>query len=121
MIVAIPVDNSKSEEIGFSFGRTPFFMLYNTETEKSEFMDNSAAASQGGAGIKASQMLADNGVNVVITPRLGQNAADVLDDAQIRIYKSQGTDIAENLRALVDGSLQLLKEVHEGFHKHGGQ
>jgi Uncharacterized conserved protein len=49
-----------------------YFLIYDTDTQKSVFLDNSAAASTGGAGIKAAQMIADNKVNILLTPRLGE-------------------------------------------------
>lgn len=31
-----------------SFGRTPYYLIYDTNTKKSEFIDNSVATSPGG-------------------------------------------------------------------------
>lgn len=60
-------------------------MLYDTESKESVFLDNSAAASQGGAGIKAAQIIVDNKVSVLVTPRSGENAAEVIKSANIKI------------------------------------
>ncbi len=72
------------------FGRAPYFMIYDTETKKSDFLDNSAAASTGGAGIKVAQAIVDSKANALLTPRCGENAADVLKAADIKIYKTSG-------------------------------
>jgi len=70
MKIAIPVDDKSLEsKVCISFGRTPYFLIYETDTKENLFLDNSAAASQGGAGIKAAQAIADEGVVVLITPR----------------------------------------------------
>ena len=103
-----------------SFGRTPLFVLVDTEKDTEEFLDNGAAASQGGAGIKAAQMIVDQGAVAVITYRLGQNAADVLTAANVEIYKAQDGTVKDNIESFKDGKLSLLTEIHPGFHNHGG-
>ena len=58
MRIAIPVDEKNIDSsVCVSFGRTPYFLIYDTDSKNSEFIDNSAAASTGGAGIKAAQTL----------------------------------------------------------------
>jgi len=104
-----------------SFGRTPYFLIYETETKEGTYLDNSAAASQGGAGIKAAQSLVDNDVKALITPRCGENAAEVIKTANIRIYKTINDSINDNIAAFVDDKLSLLSEIHAGFHNHGGK
>ncbi len=121
MKIALPVDEKNIESpICISFGRTPCFVIFDTDTNGSLFLDNSAAASQGGAGIQAAQMLADHNIQALITPRCGENAAEVLNAAEIKIYKSIAGSILENVQALVQNNLSPLNEIHAGFHNHGG-
>ena len=121
MKIAIPVDEKTlKSSVCVSFGRTPYFLIYDTETKESVFIDNSAAASTGGAGIKAAQTIVDNKANALLTPRCGQNAADVIKSADIKIYKTTSTSVKDNIAAFVDGKLPLLDEIHAGFHGHGG-
>jgi len=97
MKIAIPVeDKSIQSKVCISFGRTPYFLIYDTDTKNSMFLDNSAAASQGGAGIKAAQAITDEGVTALITPRCGENAAAVLTPANITIYKTKNDSIKDN-------------------------
>ncbi len=122
MKIALPInEKTMNTTICMSFGRTPFFLIYETENKSYEFYDNSAVASIGGAGIKASQNLVDCGVEVVLTPRCGENAAAVLNGADIKIYKTNGDVISENIDAFISGNLSLLSEIHSGFHNHGGK
>lgn len=121
MKIAIPVESESFEvPVCPSFGRTPLFALADTETGTQMFLDNTAAASEGGAGIKASQMLADHGVNAVVTYRCGENAVQVLDGAKIELYKAQSGTVSENIEKLKRGELTRLTETHAGFHHHGG-
>lgn len=122
MRIAIPTDDKNLDSnVCPSFGRAPYFLIYDVESKESVFLDNSAAASAGGAGIKAAQMIADNKANVLITPRLGENAADVLKSAEIKIYKATDGSVKENIDAFVANKLSILEEIHAGFHKHGGK
>ncbi len=120
MKVAIPVDKKDMEtSVCDSFGRAPYYLVYDTETEEDEFIDNSAAASSGGAGIKAAQTIVDTGADALLTPRCGENAADVLKTADIKIYKTENISAKENINALVAGELSLLDEIHAGLHVRG--
>ncbi|MBC2725044.1 NifB/NifX family molybdenum-iron cluster-binding protein [Desulfosporosinus sp.] len=121
MKIAIPVDDKSMEtSVCQSFGRTPYYLIYDTESQVSIFLDNSAVASQGGAGIKAAQTILDNQVHALITPRCGENAAKVLMAADIKLYKTISTSIKDNIAALNNGKLSLLEDIHPGFHGHGG-
>ena len=120
MKIALPVDNnSRDTGICPSFGRAPYFLIYETETKKSTFIDNSAIASQGGAGIKAAQAIIDQGATILITPRCGENAAEVITAAGIKIYKSASDSVADNIAAFTQGKLTVLEEIHPGLHRHG--
>ena len=79
MVLAIPVETKDmNAAVCPSFGRAPYFLLYNSEEKNSSVIDNAAASAHGGAGIKAAQTLVDNKVDALLTPRCGENAAEVL-------------------------------------------
>lgn len=121
MKVVIPVESKSQDAVVYpSFGRTPLFALIDTDGGTHEFLDNAAAASQGGAGIKAAQKLVDSGATALITYRCGENAAQVLSAAGVKIYKAQDGTVKDNIAAFKDGKLPLLTEIHAGFHGHGG-
>ncbi len=122
MKIAIPVDETSMEtNICISFGRTPYFLIYDTDSKDAKFLDNSAAASQGGAGIKAAQMIVDQNVEALLTPRCGENAAEVFQAANTKIYQTKGNLLKQNIQALENGELSLLSNIHPGFHNHGGK
>ena len=119
MRIAIPVDdNSMETSVCISFGRTPYFLIFDTTSKESLFLDNSAAANQGGAGIKAAQTLVDNKIEALLTPRCGENAAKVIKAANIKIYKTINDSVIENIDAFNEAKLLLLEEIHAGFHGH---
>ncbi len=122
MKIALPVDeNSMKGKIASSFGRTPYFLIYETDKNEGTFLDNKAAASQGGAGIKAAQFISDAGAEALITPQCGENAAKVIEKADIKMYKNQGDSILDNIKAFMEGKLSLLEDIHAGYHNQGGK
>ncbi len=122
MKIAIPVNNKSLEStVASSFGRTPYFLVYDTEAETSAFFDNSAIASQGGAGIKAAQAVVDSKADVVLVPQCGENAASVIKAANLKIFKTQGDSIRDNIDFFMAGKLSELTDIHAGFHNHGGK
>lgn len=119
MKIAIPVDENKIESnVSFSFGRTTSFLIYDVESKKCLFLDNSAQTNVGGAGIKASQVLVDNKINILLTPRCGENAEAVLTAGDIKIYKTKYETAKENIDAYLKGDLAILGTIHSGFHNH---
>lgn len=101
MKIAIPIDEKSLESnVCVSFGRTPYFVIYDIDTKESIFLDNSAAAGTGGAGIKAAQTIVDSKANILLTPRCGENAADVLKAAEIKIYKTATASAVVSYSAL---------------------
>ena len=117
MKIAIPVDEQKKETtVCMSYGRTPYFMIYNTETEEVSYLDNTAISAMGGAGIKASQSLVDAGAEAVLTIRCGENAAELLKAAGIPLYKTAYDKAMENIEAFAKNELSLLTDIHPGFH-----
>ncbi|MFI3173479.1 MAG: NifB/NifX family molybdenum-iron cluster-binding protein [Eubacteriales bacterium] len=115
MIIAIPVDDNKTD-VCVSLGRTPYFLIHDTETSITKFEINPGATAEGGAGLASAQLLLDQSIDTLITVRCGQNAADVLQEAAIKIYKSIPANAEENLKALSAGTLEILAHFHAGFH-----
>lgn len=121
MKIVIPVDEKDIKtNVCPSFGRAPYYLVYDTESKAEKFIRNSAADSSGGAGIKAAQIIADSKAEVLLTPRCGENAADVLRAADIKLYKTKGITAMENIEAFIAGKLAVLSEIHPGYHGHGG-
>lgn len=114
MMIALPLDEDK-KSICPSFARAPFYLFRDPETGRDEILDNPAAQAEGGAGLQAAQFLLDQGASIILTPRCGENAAQVLHAADVAIYKTEGTDAAENLSAYAAGKLSVLTRFHGGW------
>ncbi len=117
MIVIIPSDAGWIDAHVFvSFGRAPWFAMFDTVHKTLKFTLNKAAESQGGAGIKAAQAILDSGAEAVIAPRLGENAAEVLFAADIKVYEASDGSVEENIELFNAGKLKPLTNVQPGIH-----
>ncbi len=69
------------------FGRCPYFLIVNTDDLSMEAVSNAAAALGQGAGIQAARLVAEHGVQAVLTGHCGPNAQQALAAAGIRIVE----------------------------------
>ncbi len=113
MKVAIPLDENKIDVCAV-LARAPFFLFW--EDGEETVVPNPATDAQSGAGIQAAQFLVDNSVTDLITPRCGQNSADVFSEAEIRIYKSVDKPAVDNIGLWREKKLEILTHFHGGFH-----
>lgn len=121
MKIAIPSEGKTLDSnVNISFGRTEYFIAIDSESLEFEVIENGAVSSQGGAGIKAAQTLVDKNVEIVITYHCGQNAADVLKSADIKILKALNGTIKDMVESYKKGELSELTQIHPGYHNHGG-
>ena len=117
MRIAIPTEEKSMDAmICQSFGHTPFILFYNTVTKESEFLDNSAVASQGGAGIRVAQVMIDHGIQVLLTQHCGENVEKVLRRAEVLIYQTISGTVRQNIEAFESDQLVLLTSFHAASH-----
>jgi predicted Fe-Mo cluster-binding NifX family protein len=94
--------------IDVRLGRAAAFVLLDTTTEAVQTLENREASNAGqGAGIQAARLLADQGVQVVLTGHCGPNAYRALLAAGIRVYTglAEGT-VRDAIQRFQTGSLQ---------------
>ncbi len=113
MKIAIPLDENK-EDVCLVLARAPYFLFW-TEGGTT-ILENPAAQAQGGAGVQVAQFLVDQSVTVLITPRCGQNAADVFTAVDMAIYQSSHSGALDNLTAYQASQLSPLTHFHGGYH-----
>ena len=97
-----------------TFGRAPFFLFVDSETLRTEAVQNRPGTH--GAGIRAAQIVAEKGASVVLTGRISSNAYEALAAAGVEIYVG-GTGLAkEGLQAYQAGRLSRAKTPTRGNH-----
>lgn len=117
MKIAISATGSGLEaEVEPRFGRCPYFIIVDTDTMKFEVMDNSSAMAAGGAGISAGQMVANKGVQAVLTGNCGPNAYQVLSAAGIQIVTGVSGKVRDAVEAYKSGNFQATSQPTVGAH-----
>jgi predicted Fe-Mo cluster-binding NifX family protein len=113
---------SLDSEVDPRFGRSAGFILFDSESGNISYLDNSAQRELAqGTGIKTAQMIADAGMDVLITGQLGPKAAKVLNKSGIKMYACTGGNVKEAIRAWEEQRLQELSDVQPGPGKMGGR
>lgn len=79
------------------FGRAPYFILVNPEDNSWEALDNRDNATGPNAGIRTARQLAQERVQVVISGRVGPNAATVLRSAGIQVIEQEFSTVSQAL------------------------
>ncbi|ACS79649.1 NifB/NifX family molybdenum-iron cluster-binding protein [Maridesulfovibrio salexigens] len=116
MLIAVSANNSNlDDQFEPRFGRAAGFVIFNSETGESRFIDNSVNAQvAGGAGLQTAQLLADQGVNSVISGTFGPKAEQALQAGHIEMVTVQsGTvrELVENYVAEVSGGGQPVADL----------
>lgn len=79
--------NTMTSAVDPRFGRAPYFMLIDTETDQAQAIENTAVADAQGAGIGAARIMLDQGVEALLTGHLGPNAQDALRGSGIQLIE----------------------------------
>jgi predicted Fe-Mo cluster-binding NifX family protein len=90
------------------FGRSPYYVLVDSDTMAAETIPNPATGASGGAGVQASQWLIGQGIEAVIAANVGPNASAVLQAAGIQVYALEGDTVRAAVEALAKGRLEPL-------------
>jgi len=99
------------------FGRTRFFILYDTETEAWSVHDNKQnLEAMQGAGIQAGQKVMELGAQAVITGHCGPKAFATLTAGGMEIYQDAEGTVADALAALRAGKLKKSDDANVGAH-----
>lgn len=94
-----------TSNINSRFGRCDYFMIYDTETQEATAVENGGRLSPGGAGVATAKMVADLGVQAVITGLVGPKAFNALKGAGITIYSSNGGTVEQAIKQYLNNDL----------------
>ena len=109
MKIAIPVEEKNIEaNVSTFFGRTAYFAIYTIETKGIEYIENKGKNVSGGAGIKSAQCVIDEGAQILITTKLGENAIETLKEGNIEIFEAKDISVEENIKSLLKKELKRL-------------
>lgn len=106
-----------NDNLDLRFGRSPYFIIYDLDTDEYQSIDNKGEKSSGGAGIAAAQQIIDESVEVLITSNVGPNAYELLNSSDIKMYKGKSIPCKLLIQEYKEGKLKEIKEAgpsHKG-------
>jgi len=99
------------------FGRSPGFIVYDSGSHKSEFLDNAVNMNSAqGAGIQSAMNLIKAGVQVVITGHCGPKAFHLLKNAGIAVYLTEVRCVSDAIALFESNSLKILESPDVNGH-----
>ena len=103
-------------EVDPRFGRCQYFIIVDPETMQFEAIENSGVMAAGGAGISAGQMIADKGVQAVLTGNCGPNAYQVLSAAGIQVITGVSGKVKDAVQSYKSGQFQASSQPNVAAH-----
>lgn len=118
MKIAVPTkDNTNLQvEVEDRFGRAPYFAIIDSESKEVEFVNNSAQKAASGAGVQAAQLIADEGVEVLLAGNIGPKAFAGLEKAGIEMYQTEQTVVETAVDNYNSGKLAELEGATNQGH-----
>ncbi len=128
MKIAVTAEGpNKNSMTDSRFGRAPYIVVLDTESDEVTTIDNQENASVvQGAGIQASKQVVESGVQVLITGCIGPKAHEVLKANDVVIYTNAAGTVDEVTKQFVSGELKRQKVPEysgqrRGYgYRHGG-
>ncbi|MGI6566636.1 MAG: NifB/NifX family molybdenum-iron cluster-binding protein [Limnochordia bacterium] len=93
------------------FGRCQYFIIIDTDTDEYIAAANDSLSAAGGAGIQSAQFLVNQGVDAVVTGRVGPNATRTLQAGGIKVYAATGGTVRDALGKYKAGELEAADET----------
>ncbi len=96
------------------FGRCQSFIVVDTDTMEFEVIQNPNIGAAGGAGIQSGQLIASEGVTVVLTGNCGPNAFRTLSAAGIQVITGATGTIRDAVEKFKGGELKPTAQANVG-------
>ena len=81
-------------------GRAPYYLIFENE-KLVKAIKNPFRMGGGGAGFGVAQMLADEGVNLVISGKIGENMKGTMRSKEIKYKELSGMTVKEALERVI--------------------
>jgi predicted Fe-Mo cluster-binding NifX family protein len=98
------------------FGRCAYFGIVDTEEDSLKALENTNAALGSGAGIQSAQLIADNGVQVVLTGNCGPKAFKTLGAAGVEVVTGCSGSVREVIEHYKVGEAQPSGQANVAEH-----
>lgn len=91
------------------YGRSEYFIIYDTDSNSFEAIKNPFLNDQGGVGVSIAKFTLERSIDAIISGSFGPNAQDVLKGSGIKLYSVKGGVVSELINLLKEGKLEEFK------------
>ena len=117
MKIAITSVGPKLEDkVDPRFGRCRYFILFDTDTNKFEAIENTGAQGMGGVEIQSGQIMVDRGAEIVLTGSCGPNAFQTLQAAGIKVITGVTGTVQEAIDKFKSGNFKAASQANVSAH-----
>jgi predicted Fe-Mo cluster-binding NifX family protein len=111
MLIAVSVKKPDlSADLSDAFGRSEYFLLFDSEMNASEFVHNPYSSELGGAGIQSASLLIERNIETLITTFIGFNTLRFFNSLKVKVYLCENCNAEESLRLFSEGNLKEIQE-----------
>ena len=96
-------------EVDPQFGRCSYFVIIDPDAGLVGSIDNPGSKASSGAGIRAAEAVASEGVDTLLTGSVGEKSFSVLSEAGIEIYSGVRGTVSFALKEYQAGKLSIIK------------
>jgi len=97
------------------FGRAPYFIIFDDETDQFEGIDNAQNVNAaGGAGVQSATTIVGKGVEWVISGHMGPKAMSVLQAGEVKVAVGAEGTVADAVAAFKAGKLETVGDADVG-------
>ena len=107
---------SLDDRVEARFGRCPYFLIVDPETMEFEALENPNTAVGGGAGIQSAQLIAQHGVQTILTGNCGPNAFQVFGAAGIQVIVGVGGQVRQAVEQFKAGTFTEANQANVESH-----
>lgn len=106
MRISVPSMGNKglNDEVSAHFGRAPYFIIWDSETDKVEILQNTSQH-MGGVGYPP-ELMHTNRVDIMLCSGLGPRAVQMFEQLGIRVYVGAMGTVKTTIDAWKNGTLQ---------------
>lgn len=117
MKIAVSASGKSLEDLlNERLGRCEYFLIYDSNDDSINTLENTGRLATGAAGIATASLLSDQGIDVIITGNVGPNAFTALQAAGIQVYTSAVGKIKDVLQNYQAGKLTEIQAPNVGAH-----
>lgn len=113
MIVCIPAEKKEdnTHRVFKHLGTAPIYILYDSEAKKIEFIKNELIKKQVNNKTDQPFNLKEKKIDSLIVQNMGESAIAYFNKKGVCIYKAQNQSADANLKALLNGELELFISI----------